>query len=69
MCSRAKPYKNEPQITLPQISTKCITPDINDLEDYSQGHMASLNKTNEIKMIMMYHLYQRTCSMVYRTSA
>ena len=32
------------KITLPQTSAKCIIPDINDLEDYGQGHMASLTK-------------------------
>ena len=44
VCSRAKSYENDPQITLPQISWKCIIPEINDLEDYSQGHMSSLRK-------------------------
>ena len=44
VCSRAKSYKNDPQIALPQISAKCIIPNINDLEDEDQGHMASLNK-------------------------
>ena len=39
-----KSYENDPQITVPQISTKCIIPDINDLEDYGQGHMVSLSK-------------------------
>ena len=31
-------------MTLPLISAKCIIHDINDLEDYGQGHKASLNK-------------------------
>ena len=44
VCSRADSYENDPQITLPQISAKCIIPDINDLEDYGQGHMTSLSK-------------------------
>ena len=43
VCSRAKSYENDPQITLPQISAKCIIPDIKTLEDYGQGHMASLS--------------------------
>ena len=44
VCSRAKSYVNDTQITLPQIRAKCIIPDINDLEYYGQGHMASLSK-------------------------
>ena len=39
VCSRAKSYENGPQIS--KISAKCTIPDINDLEDYVQGHMAS----------------------------
>ena len=34
----------DPQITPPQISAKCVIPNINYLEDYGQGHMASLSK-------------------------
>ena len=44
VCSSAKSYENDPQITLPQISAKCIIPDINDLKNYGQGHIASLSK-------------------------
>ena len=44
VCSRAKSYENDPQITQPQISAKCIIPDINDLENYGQGHVVSLSK-------------------------
>ena len=40
----AKSYVNDPKITPTQISAKCIIPDIDDLEDYGQGHMASLGK-------------------------
>ena len=35
--------KNDPYITLPQIRAKCIIRDTNDLENYGQGHKASLS--------------------------
>ena len=36
-------HKNDPKIILPQISPKCIIPNINDLESYGQGHKASMS--------------------------
>ena len=35
----AKSYENYPQIILPETSTKCFIPDINDLEEYGQGQI------------------------------
>ena len=40
--SRPKSYENDTKITLPQISAKCTIPNIHDLENYGQGHKASL---------------------------
>ena len=40
----AKSYGNDHKISLPQISAKCIIPDINDIEDYGQGHVVPLSK-------------------------
>ena len=42
-CSRPKSYRNDPYITLPQFSAKYFIPDTNDLENYGQGHKASLS--------------------------
>ena len=36
--ARAKSYKNDPEITICQISAKCIIPYKNDLEYHGQGH-------------------------------
>ena len=44
VCSKTKSYENDSQINLPQISAKCIIPDVNNLEDYGQGHIASLSE-------------------------
>ena len=43
ICYRPKSWKNCPFITLPQISSILFIPDTNDLENYGQGHKASMS--------------------------
>ena len=54
VCSSAKSYENDPQITLPKISAKYVIPDIKYLEDYGKGHMALL------KWMAVLHYFTKT---------